>query len=81
MTISEICDIRIRRALTHLFNRTELIEKLMFNQYRPQNSYYSGGIYENPDQQYTKDLIEAIPRDDIDHIRRRQKDRLQAAAN
>ena len=37
------------------------------------------GIYENPVQQYTRDLIEAIPRDDIDHIRRRQKDRLEAA--
>ena len=33
------------------------------------------GIYANPVQQYTKDLISAIPKDDLDHIRSRQKDR------
>ncbi len=36
-------------------------------------------IYENPEVQYTRDLIEAIPRDDVANIRRRQQDRLQAA--
>lgn len=41
-------DIRLREALAHLFNRRLLIEKLFFNEYVPLNSYYAGGIYENP---------------------------------
>jgi microcin C transport system substrate-binding protein len=41
-------DVRVRRALTLLQNRKLLIERLFFNEYTPQNSYYSGGIYENP---------------------------------
>ena len=38
----------------------------------------SDAIYANPQQAYTQDLIEAIPRDDLEHIRRRQADRLAA---
>jgi microcin C transport system substrate-binding protein len=41
-------DIRVRRALTHLMNRPLLIEKLFFNEYLPLNSYFTGTIYENP---------------------------------
>ncbi|MFN7917191.1 MAG: extracellular solute-binding protein [Vicinamibacterales bacterium] len=41
-------DIRVRKALTLLMDRNELIEKLFFKEYVPQNSYYAGGIYENP---------------------------------
>jgi peptide/nickel transport system ATP-binding protein len=37
-------------------------------------------IYANPDQKYTRDLIEAIPRDDMAQIRRRQADRMAAQA-
>ena len=40
-------DIRVRKALTLLQNRDELIKKLFFNEYVPLNSYYAGGIYEN----------------------------------
>jgi microcin C transport system substrate-binding protein len=40
-------DIRVRKALTLLQNRQLYIERLFFNEYVPQNSYYSGGIYEN----------------------------------
>jgi microcin C transport system substrate-binding protein len=40
-------DIRVRKALTLLMNRDELISKLFFNEYVPLNSYYAGGIYEN----------------------------------
>ena len=36
-------------------------------------------IYKAPEQEYTRDLISAIPRDDLDHIRSRQRDRLDAA--
>ena len=38
------------------------------------------GIYENPVQDYTKQLISAIPRDSLDHIKLRQTQRLEAAA-
>jgi microcin C transport system substrate-binding protein len=41
-------DIRLRQALAHLFNRDLLIEKLFFKEYMPLNSYYAGGLYENP---------------------------------
>jgi microcin C transport system substrate-binding protein len=40
-------DIRVRKALTLLQNRDELIKKLFFNEYVPLNSYHAGGIYEN----------------------------------
>ena len=41
-------DVRIRQALAHLQNRELLIEKLFFKEYLPLNSYYPGGLYENP---------------------------------
>ena len=41
-------DIRVRKALALLLNRPLLIEKTMFNQYKVANSYYSGTVYENP---------------------------------
>jgi microcin C transport system substrate-binding protein len=41
-------DLRVRKALALLQNRKLLIERLFFNEYVPQNSYFSGGIYENP---------------------------------
>jgi microcin C transport system substrate-binding protein len=40
-------DIRVRKALTLLLNRQELISKLFFNEYVPLHSYHAGGIYEN----------------------------------
>lgn len=42
-------DIRVRKALALLLNRPQMIEKLFFNEYLPDNSYYPGSIYENPD--------------------------------
>ena len=41
-------DLRVRKALTALYNRELMIEKLFYNQYIPQNSYYAGSVYENP---------------------------------
>ena len=41
-------DVRVRKALTLLLDRRQLLEKLMFNQYESQNSYNSGTPYENP---------------------------------
>jgi peptide/nickel transport system ATP-binding protein len=37
-------------------------------------------IYKYPKQEYTRDLIAAAPKDDVVHIRRRQKDREAALA-
>jgi len=42
-------DIRVREALTYLFNRKLLIEKLFYNEFVPLNSHYAGWQYENPD--------------------------------
>jgi microcin C transport system substrate-binding protein len=42
-------DIRVREALAYLLNRERLIETLFFKEYPPLNSYFAGGIYENPD--------------------------------
>ncbi len=41
-------DIRVRKALTLLLNRKLLLEKIMYNEYLPENSYNAGGPYENP---------------------------------
>ena len=41
-------DVRVRMALAHLKNRPLLIEKLFFKEYVPLDSYFAGGIYENP---------------------------------
>ena len=42
-------DVRVRKALSHLFNRAQMVEKLMYNQYELMHSYFPGSIYENPD--------------------------------
>src|ERR1044072_4652108 len=42
-------DVRVREALHLLLNRDLLIKKLFFNEYTPMNSYFPGGVYENPD--------------------------------
>jgi microcin C transport system substrate-binding protein len=47
-------DIRVRKALTLLEDRDELIARLFFNEYVPLNSYFAGGIYENPNNPKNK---------------------------
>jgi microcin C transport system substrate-binding protein len=42
-------DIRLRRAFSLLMDRQALIDKLFYQQYLHNDSYYPGGIYENPD--------------------------------
>ena len=37
-------------------------------------------IYQSPEKDYTRTLIEAIPKDGLEHIERRQSDRRRAAA-
>lgn len=41
-------DVRVRKALRHLFNREVMIQKLTFNEYLPLNSFHPGSTYENP---------------------------------
>ncbi len=48
MQISDLGDIRIRRALCHLYDRRTMIAKLFFDEYQPLSSYYQGDIYQNP---------------------------------
>ena len=45
-------DIRVRRAISHLYDRDKLIEKLFYNEYLKLKSYYPGGVYENPTNEY-----------------------------
>jgi microcin C transport system substrate-binding protein len=45
-------DIRVRKAIAHLYNRDTLIEKLFYGEYLKLKSYFPGGMYENPDNEY-----------------------------
>lgn len=42
-------DIRMRQAITYLLNRQKLIDNLFYNEYIFTDSYWPGGVYENPD--------------------------------
>ncbi|MEE2822251.1 MAG: extracellular solute-binding protein [Acidobacteriota bacterium] len=41
-------DVRVRKALFHLFNRKQMVEKLMYSEYELMHSYFHASIYENP---------------------------------
>jgi microcin C transport system substrate-binding protein len=45
-------DIRVRRAMAHLYDRDKLIEKLFHGEYLKLKSYHPAGRYENPNNQY-----------------------------
>ncbi len=60
-TISGICininkepfyDINVRKAFIHAFNRKLFNEKLFFDSYILMNSYFSGTVYENPNNSH-----------------------------
>ena len=40
-------DVRVRKALTHLYDRATMLKKFAFDQYSPLKSYYPGGDAEN----------------------------------
>jgi microcin C transport system substrate-binding protein len=40
-------DIRVRKAVSLLFNREKIINKLFYDEYKHMDSYYSNSIYEN----------------------------------
>jgi len=42
-------DIRVRKALKHLFNREALVKNLMFNEYTLVDSIFPNSVNENPD--------------------------------
>jgi len=42
-------DIRVRQAFALMLNRQQLIERLFFNEYQPETSFYPATEYENPD--------------------------------
>jgi microcin C transport system substrate-binding protein len=41
-------DIRVRKALRHLFHRESMIAKLMYSEYVPLDSRFPNSVYENP---------------------------------
>lgn len=44
-------DIRVRKALRHLFNRELMVEKMMFNEYLLMDSMFPGSVYQNPNNE------------------------------
>lgn len=42
-------DIRIRKAIAHLYNREKMMDKLFFNEYEYLDSFYPNSPYANPD--------------------------------
>jgi microcin C transport system substrate-binding protein len=42
-------DIRVRKAIAHLYNREKMMDKLFFNEYEYLDSFYPNSPYENPD--------------------------------
>lgn len=51
MRVAPLDDIRIRKALCHLYNRELLIAKLFYDAYRPTDSYFPDSQYANPDNE------------------------------
>lgn len=45
-------DVRVRKALAHLYNRELFMEKLFFNEYEYIDSYYPGSMYANPQNEH-----------------------------
>jgi microcin C transport system substrate-binding protein len=41
-------DIRVRKAIAHLYNREKMMDKLFFNEYGYLDSFYPNSPYENP---------------------------------
>ena len=78
-------DLQLEFNLTYIFISHDLsVVKFMsdmmavmnngkFVEYGPSES-----IYENPKKEYTRKLIEAIPRDNLEQIELRQQQRIQA---
>ncbi len=44
-------DVRVRKAIAHLYDRRKMLEKFAYNEYDPLKSYYPGGDSENPENE------------------------------
>jgi microcin C transport system substrate-binding protein len=54
-------DVKVRKALQHLYDRETMIEKLFYGEYEPLTSYFQGGIYANPDNvRFEYDEVTAV---------------------
>jgi microcin C transport system substrate-binding protein len=42
-------DIRVRKAISHLYNREKIMDKLFFNEYEYLDTFYPNSPYQNPD--------------------------------
>ncbi len=80
-------ELQLARGLTYIFISHDLsVVKFMsdvmcvMREGRIVEQGPSEGIYASPTEAYTQTLIDAIPRDDLEHIRKRQQDRVQAAS-
>ena len=78
-------DLQDRRGLTYIFISHDLsVVKFMADMMAVMNAGKivefgpSEAIYEDPQEAYTKRLIAATPKDDIDHIKQRQAERIAA---
>jgi len=79
-------ELQLKRQLTYIFISHDLsVVKFMSDHMcvmqggKIVEAGPSEAIYENPAEEYTKQLIAAIPRDDIEHIEDRQRERIAAA--
>jgi peptide/nickel transport system ATP-binding protein len=75
-------DLQLRRGLTYIFISHALaVVKFMADMMAVMNAGKivefgpSDAIYADPKEAYTRRLIDATPKDDLDHIRRRQQER------
>jgi peptide/nickel transport system ATP-binding protein len=80
-------ELQERRSLTYIFISHDLsVVKFMADMMAVMNEGKivefgpSENIYAEPKQDYTRRLIDATPKDDLDHIRRRQAERQAALA-
>ena len=80
-------DLQERRGLTYIFISHDLsVVKFMADMMAVMNEGKivefgpAEDIYANPKQEYTRKLINATPRDDLEHIQKRQEERQQARA-
>ena len=52
-------DLRVRKAIAHLYARRRMLEKFAYNEYEPLASYYPNSDAANPDNQ----LVEYVPQE------------------
>lgn len=53
MRVPPVNDVRVRKALAYALDRGTMIEKLMYNEYKPLDTYF-GGLYQNPDNELVR---------------------------